>query len=101
MKNTNIQLETGDEIGFVLLANDIDSNDKIIYCKIVEVTTRDGDRGFCYMFPDGEISSAAICEKDVKYYRITRETPLKTENAPHSDCAERRRNRIDDGDLPF
>jgi hypothetical protein len=83
MENQNIQLEIGDEIGFVIYASDVDSNDKIIYCAITEVTTRDGERAFFYQFPDGEISQVALHESRVKFFRVTRETVVKTEQAPN------------------
>lgn len=65
MMNQIPDLKIGDKIGFVLLASDVDSNDKIIFCPVVEITTRDGERAYRYQFPDGTISSAAIKQSDL------------------------------------
>jgi hypothetical protein len=67
MKNQDIQLEIGDEIGFVILAKDIDSNDEIVWFPVVEITTRDNERAYRYMYPDGNVSGSAIKQSQLKY----------------------------------
>jgi hypothetical protein len=95
MTNPNIQLEIGDEIGFVILANDVDENDKIIYCRITEITERDGERAFLYQYPDGEISCAPLHSSRVKYFRLTRAAVVKTEHAPNlAICLSQRKDEF-------
>ena len=66
MKNTqNPELKIGDKIGFVMLGQDIDDRDKIVFFPVVEVTTRDGETAYRYEFPDGEISRSAIRHSDL------------------------------------
>jgi hypothetical protein len=67
MTNQNIQLEIGDEIGFVILAGDIDSTDETIWFPVVEITTKEGERAYRYMYPDGEVSRSAIKQSELKY----------------------------------
>jgi hypothetical protein len=62
MNNQINQLNIGDKIGFVKLAADTDGSDSVTYFPIVEITTCDNERAYRYMYPDGEISRAAICE---------------------------------------
>lgn len=65
MNNQNLQLNVGDKIGFVIQANGIDDNDRVIFFAVAEVTTRDGERAYKYEFPDGSISRAAIRQSDL------------------------------------
>lgn len=65
-----IKLEVGDQLGFVQLAQDIDSNDRVVFFPIVEVTTRDGERAYRYQYPDGQISRGAIKESNLDNYSI-------------------------------
>lgn len=65
MDNTNIQLNIGDKIGFVLPAQDRDEQDKIIFFPVVEITEKDGERAYRYEFPDGTTSYSAIRQSDL------------------------------------
>lgn len=65
MNNQNLQLNIGDKIGFVILANGVDETDKTIFFPVTEVTTRDGERAYRYEFPDGSTSMAAIRQSDL------------------------------------
>lgn len=66
----NQQLNIGDKIGFVILANGIDEADETVFLPVVEVTTRDGERAYKYEFPDGTISSAAIRQSDLASHAV-------------------------------
>lgn len=83
MANQNIQLEIGDEIGFVQLKNDIDSVDEVIFFPVVEITSRDGERAYRYLYPDGQVSSAAIPQSRLSAYviRINRNVVIGKEKA--------------------
>ena len=70
MVEQNIQLNVGDRVGFVTLANGVDDNDTVNFFPIVEVTTRDGEPAYHYEFPSGEISRAAIRQSDLASRRI-------------------------------
>lgn len=70
MKNQNIELNIGDKIGFVILADGIDDSDKTVFFPVVEVTTRDGERAYKYQFPDGEISRSAIRQSDLASHAV-------------------------------
>lgn len=88
MTNQNIQLEIGDEIGFVQLKNDIDSIDEILFFPIVEISLIDGEKAYRYMYPDGEISRTAVRQSQLKHriIRINRymETAAPTKgNSPN------------------
>lgn len=65
MKNQIPELNIGDRIGFTILANDIDTNDEVIFLPVVEITERDGERAYRYQFPDGSTSYAAIRQSDL------------------------------------
>jgi hypothetical protein len=65
-----IKLEVGDQLGFFQLAQDIDSNDRVVFFPIVEVTERDGERAYRYQYPDGQISRGAIKESNLDNYSI-------------------------------
>ncbi len=67
MTNQNIQLEVGDEIGFVVLAANVDADDKLFYCPVVSVTRIKGERAYYYQYPDGEVSRRAILQSELKY----------------------------------
>lgn len=70
MSNQNIQLNIGDEIGFVIIKRDIDSVDETVYFPVVEITTRDNERAYRYMYPDGNISASAIRQSELKYHSL-------------------------------
>jgi hypothetical protein len=70
MNNQAIILNIGDEIGFVNLASDVDSNDKTIYFPVVEVTEKDGENVYRYMYPDGEISRSYVRQSELKYHSL-------------------------------
>lgn len=79
MKNQNLQLNIGDEIGFVIHANGIDENDQVIFFPVVEITTRDGERAYRYQFPDGSTSTAAIRQSDLASHAVRiRKTTVET-----------------------
>ena len=70
MKNQTIQLNIGDEIGFVFMAQNTDEKDKTVFFKVVEITERDGERAYRYQFPDGEISRSAIRQSDLADHAV-------------------------------
>lgn len=74
MAQQNNQLNIGDKIGFVRLANGIDESDSVNFYPIVEITERDGERAYLYAYPDGTVSRAAICHSWLSshLYRIER-----------------------------
>jgi hypothetical protein len=67
MQTKNLLLEIGDEIGFVILANDVDSNDDIFFCPVVQITTINNERAYFYQYPDGEVSRRPILQSELKY----------------------------------
>ncbi len=85
MNNQTIQLNIGDEIGFVTLGTTADDADKVIFFPVAEITRRDGQRAYRYMYPDGEISSAAIRESELSSHVVKiRQTTIET-NRPVAD----------------
>ncbi|MBS3915571.1 MAG: SWIM zinc finger family protein [Bacteroidetes bacterium] len=64
------KLEIGDEIGFVTLAQNVDDKDRVVFFPVVEVTTRDGERAYRYLYPDGQVSASAIKESNLDNYTI-------------------------------
>lgn len=71
MNNTqNIQLNIGDEIGFVNLAQGIDENDRTVFFPVVQITSRGGERAYRYMYPDGEISRSSIPQSQLGNYSL-------------------------------
>ncbi len=70
MEQQGIQLNIGDKIGFVILAQGIDSNDEIVFFPIVGICERDGERVYHYQFPNGEVSRSAICQSDLARYPV-------------------------------
>ncbi len=86
MNAQNIQLNIGDEIGFVKLAQGIDENDKIAYFPVVEITRRDGERAYRYQYPDGEISRSAIKQSSLVNYSLKINKPIvKVPNSPKAE----------------
>lgn len=65
MTNSNIQLNIGDEIGFVILAQDIDSSDKTVFFPVAEICDAQGERAYRYQYPDGELSRGIIRESEL------------------------------------
>jgi hypothetical protein len=101
INNQPIKLEVGDQIGFVQLAQDIDSNDKVVFFPVVELTTRDGERAYRYQYPDGNISASAIKESSldnytIKIHRCEVIAPQpKTQNVPNlSICLSDRKDEF-------
>lgn len=83
MNAQNITLNIGDEIGFVNLAQNIDENDKTVFFPVVEITRRDGERAYRYMYPDGEISRSAVKGSQLANYSLRINKPA-VEAAPVS-----------------
>jgi len=70
MNKNQLQLNIGDEIGFVILAQSADATDRTVYFPVVEITTRDGQRAYRYQYPDGNISASAIRQSELKYHSL-------------------------------
>lgn len=80
MNNQNIQLNIGDEIGFVQLNNNADSADTVVFFPVAKVTMRDGERAYHYAYPDGEISRSAIRQSQLSSHviRVNRAVTFET-----------------------
>lgn len=65
MKTENFDLNIGDEIAFVILAKDAESNDRTIYFPVAEVCEADGERAYRYQYPDGELSHGVIRQSEL------------------------------------
>lgn len=78
MQTQNIQLQIGDEIGFVQLSNDIDMPDRVIFFAVVEITTRNGERAYRYVYPDGQISASAIRQSELKNHVVRQRKAVPT-----------------------
>lgn len=110
MKSENLQLNIGDELGFVQLKNNIDSVDEVIFFPIVEITLKDGETAYRYMYPDGNISASYVRQSELKH-RIIRinsdiEITIESENEPDMLCITDRKaefiealNRAEKSDL--
>lgn len=85
MQNQNIQLNIGDEIGFVQLKNDVDSSDEVIFFPVVEICERDGETAYRYQYPDGQVSRSAIRQSELKSHviKIQRKTRRAAKHAPN------------------
>lgn len=75
MNNQPKNLQIGDEIGFVRLAQNVDDKNSVVFFPVVEITERDGERAYRYQYPDGQISKVGIKESmlsshTVKIHRI-------------------------------
>ena len=66
----NFQLNIGDKIGFATLAADVDGKDQINFFPVARITHRDGERAYHYRFPNGEMSSAAIRQSDLRFHAV-------------------------------
>ncbi len=99
MASANFKLKIGDKIGFVILAQGIDDNDKTLFFPVCEITTRDGETAYRYMYPDGEISSAAIRQSDlsshvIKIHKTTVETIQPSAATDKMICISERRSEF-------
>lgn len=107
INQNSIQLNIGDEIGFVSLASNIDSADKVIFFPVAEITTRDGERAYFYQYPDGEISRSAIRQSQLSSHviRVNRKVEIKPEKPEMICLTERKKEffeatqRADNSDL--
>jgi hypothetical protein len=87
MKSQTPELNIGDKIGFVIQANGIDENDRVIFFPVVEVTTRDGERAYRYQFPDGSTSMAAIRQSDLASHAVQ----IEPQVSPKMICLSERK----------
>jgi len=98
MKNQNLQLNIGDEIGFVTLGQSADDADKVIFFPVAEITKRDGETAYRYMYPDGEISASAIRQSQLSNHVVkVRRTTIETIEPQVSDkmiCISERRTEF-------
>lgn len=107
MNYPDIQLNIGDEIGFVYLASDADSNDKVLFFPVVEITVRDGERAYRYQYPDGDVSRSAIRQSQLSSHviRLNRRVEIKPEKSEMICLSDRKNefvealNRAKDADL--
>lgn len=91
MTQQNIQLNIGDKIGFVIMANDIDSNDETLFFPVVKVTEVDGERAYYYQYPDGSVSRSAIRQSYLVGHPVQIESePLIAVNDPMINLSERK-----------
>ena len=88
--NQTPELKIGDKIGFVILAQDVDENDRVIFFPVVEVTTRDGETAYKYEFPDGKISSSAIRHSDLASHVVQIEPTV----SPKMICLSERKTEF-------
>jgi len=81
MNTLSIQLNIGDEIGFVILAKDADSNDRTIFFPVAEVCDADGERAYRYQYPDGELSHGVIRQSELVGHSVK----INVEAEPESE----------------
>lgn len=65
MNTQNFVLNIGDEIGFVILANSVDSNDKTVFFPVAEICESNGERAYRYQYPDGALSHGVIRQSEL------------------------------------
>lgn len=97
MNNQNqIQLNIGDQIGFVSLAQDVDSNDNVVFFAVVEITNLDGERAYRYQYPDGQISRRTIKQSELGHYtlRINRLQTIAPKPEPQGICLHDRKDEF-------
>lgn len=97
MTNQIPELNIGDKIGFVILANDADAQDKVLFFPIIEITERDGERAYRYEFPDGSVSNAAISQSALAGHPVQIEAQISPKMICISNRTEEFRAALDRG----
>ena len=77
MNNQIEQLKIGDEIGRVNFANSRDENDSVVFFPVAEITLRDGEIAYRYMYPDGELSRSAVKHSELKHHLVKVQEVIK------------------------
>lgn len=90
MKQQIPNLNIGDKIGFVILAQDIDDNDKTIFLPVIEICERDGERAYRYQFPDGSVSRSTIRQSDLAGFALQIEAQIN----PKMICLSERKSEF-------
>lgn len=91
MNTQTFELNIGDEIGFVILASDVDSNDETVFFEISEITEKDGERAYRYAYPDGTLSRAIIKHSEAICHALRLKPRSKTQGML---CVSERRSEF-------